>query len=240
MPGSQPGAAPQRPSACESDTGGDSDGQGAPQSGGGGAKPSRPAQRKFALKGGAGRNEGEPVTSSSMHHEDSGDAAVAEGVVWHRATCPERGRDYFYTRAGETRWDPPGELLYGAAFEGDAGAVASLLGLGAAADYSLPEGGATSLYVACESGRPEVARHLVEARADPNLKRHDGATPLLAACSGPEATRHELASLLARGGARPDPAALRYAVHSGSLELVQLLLDHGASPNPNPNPNPTP
>jgi ankyrin repeat protein len=175
-----------------------------------------------------------------MHHEDSGDAAVAEGVVWHRATCPERGRDYFYTRAGETRWDPPGELLYGAAFEGDAGAVASLLGLGAAADYSLPEGGATSLYVACESGRPEVARHLVEARADPNLKRHDGATPLLAACSGPEATRHELASLLARGGARPDPAALRYAVHSGSLELVQLLLDHGASPNPNPNPNPNP
>ena len=87
--------------------------------------------------------------------------------------------------------------------------------LGAAADYALPEGGATSLYVACECGRPEVARHLVEWRADPNLKRHDGATPLLAACSGPEATRHELASLLARAGARPDPAALRYAVHSG-------------------------
>ena len=173
--------------------------------------------------------------------------AEAEGVVWQRATCPERGRDYFYTVTGETRWDPPGELLYRAAFEGDPGAVAALLSyataqgsnpglaagripgrsaahtrvrlvldrLGAAADYALPEGGATSLYVACECGRPEVARHLVEWRADPNLKRHDGATPLLAACSGPEATRHELASLLVRAGARPDPAALRYAVHSG-------------------------
>ena len=181
-----------------------------------------------------------PVTCALMQ-QDSGDAVtgVAEGVVWHRATCEERGRDYFYTHAGETRWDPPGELLYRAAFEGDPGEVASLLGLGATADFSLAEGGATSLYVACERGRPEEARHLLEARADPNLKRHDGATPLLAACSGPEATRHELASLLARGGARPDPAALRYAVHSGNLELVQLLLDHGADPtaaggNPNP------
>ena len=56
--------------------------------------------------------------------------------------------------------------------------------LGAAADYALPEGGATSLYVACECGRPEVARHLVEWRADPNLKRHDvhpeGSNPRLA------------------------------------------------------------
>ena len=102
--------------------------------------------------------------------------------------CPERGREYFYTRAGETRWDPPGELLYRAAFEGDAGAVASLLGAGAAADFALAEGGATSLYVACEWGRPDVARQLLEARADPNLKRQDGATPLLAACSGEQAT----------------------------------------------------
>ena len=37
-------------------------------------------------------------------------------------------------------------------------------------------------------------------------------------------TRHELASLLVRAGARPDPAALRYAVHSGSLELVRYLV----------------
>ena len=53
--------------------------------------------------------------------------AEAEGVVWQRATCPERGRDYFYTVTGETRWDPPGELLYRATFEGDPGAVAALL-----------------------------------------------------------------------------------------------------------------
>ena len=123
-----------------------------------------------------------------MQEAGAGGGEQDEDLVWHRATCPERGREYFYTRAGETRWDPPGELLYRAAFEGDAGAVASLLGAGAAADFALAEGGATSLYVACEWGRPEVARQLLEARADPNLKRQDGATPLLAACSGEQAT----------------------------------------------------
>ena len=104
-----------------------------------------------------------------MQDAGAGGGEQDEDLVWHRATCPERGREYFYTRAGETRWDPPGELLYRAAFEGDAGAVASLLGAGAAADFALAEGGATSLYVACEWGRPEVARQLLEARADPNL-----------------------------------------------------------------------
>jgi hypothetical protein len=125
-----------------------------------------------------------------MQMQDLGGGAGEqdEDLVWHRATCPVHDREYFYTRAGETRWDPPGELLYRAAFDGDVGSVASLLGAGAAADFALAEGGATSLYVACEWGRPEVARQLLEARADPNLKRHDGATPLLAACSGEEAT----------------------------------------------------
>ena len=95
-----------------------------------------------------------------MQMQDLGGGAGEqdEDLVWHRATCPVHDREYFYTRAGETRWDPPGELLFRAAFDGDVGSVASLLGAGAAADFALAEGGATSLYVACEWGRLGTGR----------------------------------------------------------------------------------
>ena len=152
---------------------------------------------------------------------------------WTRATDAATGRDYWWRDGSdETRWTPPDGYLYSAAFRGVVAEVKELLSLGADVSWAHPAGGATALYVAVELGHAEVAKALLDARADASLARVDGATPLLAACSAaadPDA-RHTLAAMLLGAGARPDPAALRLAVSSGGLALVQSLLEHRADP----------
>lgn len=158
---------------------------------------------------------------------------TANAHQWTRATDAASGRDYWW-RVGsdETRWTPPDGYLYSAAFRGVLAEVTGLISMGADIRWAHPAGGATALYVAAENGHVEVTKALLDARADASLARTDGATPLLAACTAAvnSDTRHSLAALLLQAGARPDPAALRLAVSSGDLVLVQTLLENRADP----------
>jgi len=96
------------------------------------------------------------------------------------------------------------ELLWFAIFQGDAREVRRLLGKGANVNRSARRFGDTYLIgalLAEEEWDLEVILTLLEFGADPNLRGEDGWTPLA------------------------------YAVISGRIEAVQLLLDYGAPIN---------
>ena len=84
---------------------------------------------------------------------------------------------------------------------GDAEMVHLLLENGADVNAHHSEGGSTPLHYAILTGRPSVVRMLLEAGADQNIAYRDG------------------------------QVAIHLAAARGNLQIVQLLLDHGAKIN---------
>ncbi len=134
------------------------------------------------------------------------------------------------------------ERLHLAISQGEALSVAALLDQGADLRWACPDNLEPAECLPLESagclpleaagyGHEEICRLLLSRGADPNQDAH---LPLAAAASeGHEAICRLLLAQGAAINAESDSgfSALLCAVESGSLPLVQLLLEHGADPN---------
>jgi ankyrin repeat protein len=123
------------------------------------------------------------------------------------------------------------ELLR-AAVDCDLARVDALLATGIPVNQAGPNGG-TALMLASQTGNAEAVRYLLARGADPNRLRESGHGALaLAAMRG----HVEVVRLLLDAGAIVVPTGTGTnpfwaALNSGKLELVELLLGHGADPN---------
>ncbi len=124
-------------------------------------------------------------------------------------------------------------LLGRAAAKGDLKLVEKLLGLGAAVDEAGPEK-KTALHVATENDHAEIAKLLIDAKADVNAHALGEITPLHLTKS------KQVTQTLLKAGAKlePAPAAmtgtpLYVAVMEGRVEVVELLLDADTRKIPN-------
>ncbi|MGE5195867.1 MAG: ankyrin repeat domain-containing protein [Anaerolineae bacterium] len=97
-----------------------------------------------------------------------------------------------------------------------------------------PSNGNTPLHLACISGSSMLSRQLLEANASVSVKNSRGASPLFNALSSIP-VNIELIAMLLEKGADPNEifpnerTPLLEALDSNNLELLQLLLKHGAS-----------
>lgn len=103
------------------------------------------------------------------------------------------------------------------------------------ADPSCPKG-TTPLHFACDEARPEVVRELLSRGADPNARNAYAFTPLHVIAKGWGNVL--CASLLLEAKADPDfkesnagMTPLHWAAAKANVDLVKLLLDHGADPS---------
>ena len=128
----------------------------------------------------------------------------------------EEGRAANYQAASE---------LLAAVRAGDAAAVRSALQAGANPDLK-DEEGAPMICIAAEKGLTDVAKILVEGRADLKVRTKFGLAPVNLSILG----RHsDTAVLLINAGAEVnDGAALMSATHNRDLNMIKLLLDRGA------------
>jgi len=99
-------------------------------------------------------------------------------------------------------------------------------------DPSCPRG-TTPLHFACDDARPEVVRELLSRGADPNARNVYAFTPLHVVAKG--WGNVPCAALLLEAKADPDVresnagmTPLHWAAAKANVELVKLLLDHGA------------
>jgi uncharacterized protein len=111
-------------------------------------------------------------------------------------------------------WTP---LMY-AARQGARAAVAALAEAGADLDATDLDG-STALVLATINGHAGVVALLLEKGANPNIADRTGMTPLYAAVD---------LHTMQLGFGRPDPPP---SVVAGSVEMVKVLLAHGANPN---------
>jgi len=127
-----------------------------------------------------------------------------------------------------------GTPLHDAVESGDAGRVEEVLGRRETKlERVAGKGGHTALHDAAFIGLPDIAQMLVKAGADLEATTWDGVTPLhLAAYAGHVKTTSRLleigAPINAPGLSHKD-TPLHRAVGGGSLAVVKLLLDRGAS-----------
>jgi peptide-methionine (S)-S-oxide reductase len=99
-----------------------------------------------------------------------------------------------------------------------------------------PGGPWAPLFTAARSGRAEVAKLLIARGADVNERNGKGNTPLWFACQSPAKAddRIAVATLLieagaqVRAGCEDGSTALHFAAWRGPVEMVQLLIRHGA------------
>jgi len=119
--------------------------------------------------------------------------------------------------------------LHRAAYHGDTRSLSRLLDAGFDINQR-DQNGHTPLHYAVIAGSTRAAESLLSRGAEVNagLGQHGGWTALdLAAAFG----RAEIARLLLAHGARPSPSSLHAALHPKNLEVVSLLLSHGADVN---------
>lgn len=100
-------------------------------------------------------------------------------------------------------------------------------------NYTVPRGGSTALLFAARAGDAESVRLLIAAGADANDAQPDGASALVVAAHSGHGSA---AAALLDKGADPNAAGVGYsalhaAVLRSDLELVTVLLAHGANPN---------
>ncbi|HWS87900.1 MAG TPA: ankyrin repeat domain-containing protein [Pyrinomonadaceae bacterium] len=127
--------------------------------------------------------------------------------------------------------------LFGAAEEGDAAALARMLGSGASADERRQPGGETPLMRAAARGHLDVVRLLLDAGADPDARRADGFTPLiLAVFFGHEGVVRLLVARGADAHARTSlgTTAARWAEARGFASMAEVLREAEASRPPAP------
>ena len=95
--------------------------------------------------------------------------------------------------------------------------------------------GSTALHEAARLGLVQPAEILIEHATDLSVEDEDDMTPLMSACNCGKTKGSRVASLLLAAGAdatlvRDDEmTALKFAVKDGTPELVQQLIDAGAS-----------
>ncbi|MCY4077157.1 MAG: ankyrin repeat domain-containing protein [Acidobacteria bacterium] len=123
----------------------------------------------------------------------------------------------------------PGESLIAATRAGDAAAVRALLDAGVEVDAPEPDG-TTALHRAVHRDDPAIVELLIGAGADVDLTNDYGVTPLSLACTNGSA---EAVARLLDAGADPEvrtegETALMTAVRTGSVDVVKLLIAHGA------------
>lgn len=124
-----------------------------------------------------------------------------------------------------------------AAALGDADRLRVALDAEPSASTALSRDGWTALHLAGFFGHGEAVRLLLARGADPNARSTNPMrnTPLHAGVAGPRPL--EMARLLVAAGADANAAqhggytALHSAAQHGSVELIDLLLDHGADPD---------
>jgi ankyrin repeat protein len=123
--------------------------------------------------------------------------------------------------------------MFDLARQGDAAALARLLGLGVPVDLR-NEKGDTLLMLACYHGRLDAARVLLEHGADTEIYNDNGQLPLAAAVFK---DYRDVAELLLAKGARVDGAApdgrtaLMMAAMFNRTGMLDLMLAHGGDPH---------
>lgn len=117
-----------------------------------------------------------------------------------------------------------------------------LLTAGAAPSIQMGRQNQTALHLALEHNHMHCARHLLESKANPNLRDALGRTPLHYTLHTDTSTftiemRQQAIGLLVQHGANPDiqdiegATPLHYSVIYGRLECIALLIAQGANPN---------
>jgi len=108
--------------------------------------------------------------------------------------------------------------------------------LGAGADACGLAHGKTALHEAARMGLVQPAQILIEQARDLNVLDDDEMTPLMAACNCGRTKGSRVALTLVEAGANPnyvreddEMTALKFAVERGTPELIQQLIDAGAS-----------
>jgi ankyrin repeat protein len=128
-----------------------------------------------------------------------------------------------------------------AARDGKASTVQAYLDAGGAPDYT-DHTGVRLLHIAAKNRHVDVVRTLLGVKADPNVQDSEGQTPLYEAVNefhcrrvaDHRARSLEISQLLLAAGAVPDRGyrlPLAEAAKNGNAEVVQLLLERGASVN---------
>lgn len=96
--------------------------------------------------------------------------------------------------------------------------------------------GNPAIIIALKNGYTVIANILLTAGADPNTRDEQGFTPLLLACGKASKGYKEITGKLIRLGAdvnARDPLGwtpLLLALSAGTVETIELLLEHGANP----------
>lgn len=126
------------------------------------------------------------------------------------------------------RADNGGTPIYAAVAYADLPIVTELISKWA--NVNAQSGGATPLFVAAQKNRTDIAKALLKAGADPNIKAANGTTPLIMAARNGNA---ELVKALLERGASVDVAvqgwtALSFARKRGHHDVVRLLEAAGA------------
>jgi ankyrin repeat protein len=149
----------------------------------------------------------------------------------------EEVRAAFFSAAEPPPWEDAPHPLHVAAEFGPLADIEGILKRDEKAINSLDEMGNTPLNCAVVQEREDVADFLLAHGADPNIPNRNGLTPLEQASSRGKEAGLALAKLLIAHGAQINPTnktefstpPLEWAVSSDNLELVNLLLAHGAS-----------